>query len=413
MAFDDTRYFTFTVKPAPSVLVVSDDPVDARFLLDAIDPDPAALTPGTPRPYRAESVLTSRFSEKAENLGKRYRCIFLNNVSELSETDWGKLSGFVREGGGLVVGLGRRSRLENYTSPTAAQILPATLEKVVAPKGGTKFGDVADFSHPLFSRYPKELAAMLSQVDIARYWRVAPHEGARVLVSYADKDPALVERVFKGSQTGRVLLWTTPLSRRAEPNSPDAWNEFPVSVGWSYYYLMNQSVSYLSGTTEEVLNFEAGKNVVLPLDPTRLYKNYIVQDPERKSTERLSPLQNSDALVVEAPQQIGNWAVSASGTGAQGSVSVTGFSLNPPVSETEFVALEAADLDRLFGEKAYALADDVSKFDQVLVDIRIGRELFPWIMMLIMVVVAVEGVLANRFYRESGAGQGAAVKQPA
>ena len=33
--------------------------------------------------------------------------------------------------------------------------------------------------------------------------------------------------------------------------------------------------------------------------------------------------------------------------------------------------------------------------------IRVGRELFPWIMMLILVVVTLEGLLANRFYRET------------
>ena len=31
-----------------------------------------------------------------------------------------------------------------------------------------------------------------------------------------------------------------------------------------------------------------------------------------------------------------------------------------------------------------------------------GQELFPWIMAIILLVVCVEGVLANRFYRETG-----------
>ena len=37
----------------------------------------------------------------------------------------------------------------------------------------------------------------------------------------------------------------------------------------------------------------------------------------------------------------------------------------------------------------------------VVSSIRIGRELFPWLMLLILIVVTLEGVLANRFYRES------------
>ncbi len=413
LKFDDTRYFTFVVKPAPHVLVVADDPRDAFFILNAIDPDPAVLPAGTARPYRATAVTSAQFAENSENLAKRYRCIFLNNVAEVNEAEWGRLSGFVRDGGGLVIGLGRRCLSSNYGLATATQILPATLEKVVSPKEPTTFADVADFNHPLFSRYPKELAAMLGQTPVYRYWEVKPAEGARVLVSYADKAPALVERVFKGSRTGRVLLWTTPLARRSEDNSPDAWNEFPATLFWSFMYLMPQTVAYLSGTTEETLNFDAGNNVVLPLDPTLRFKNYLVQDPEKKSSDRLSPPENSDALEVISPQQLGNWSIKASGS--EGNGSVLGFSLNPPVSETTFVPLEKADLDRLIGEKKYELADTPSELKGIVDKIRIGRELFPWLMLLILVIVALEGILANRFYREAGANSAApaVARQPA
>lgn len=410
MEFDDARYFTFTVQPAPTVLVVSDVPDDSRFIIDAIDPDPAVLTPGTPRPFRAEMVSTEKFPDKSENLSKKYRCIFLNNVSRLGETEWGRLNGYVREGGGLVIGLGRRTSVENYATPTAAQVLPATLEKPQTANPPTSFSEVADFSHPLFNRYSKEISAMLGQVPVSKFWLVKPMEGARTLVSYADKSPALVERIFKGSRTGRVLLWTTPLSRRAETTNPDGWNEFP-EVGWSFWFLMNQSVSYVTGTTEESLNFDAGKDVILPIDPTRRFKNYTVQDPDRKSSDRLTAPDNSAEIVVVAPQQLGNWSVKASGS--EGNGTVLGFSVNPPVTETQFVPLEKGDLDHIFGEKKYALAEERSQIKDILIQSRIGSELFPWLMMAIMVVVALEGVLANRFYKEAGTGQPTIARQPA
>jgi len=140
---------------------------------------------------------------------------------------------------------------------------------------------------------------------VVRYWNVKPYEGSRVLLSYADKSPALIERVFKGSKNGHVLLWTTPLSRRGISTVPDAWNEFPVK-NWSFLGLMDQTAAYLSGTTEESLTFEAGNEVVLPIDPTRRHTNYIVQDPEKKTSDRLSPPATSDALVIAA-QSVGNW----------------------------------------------------------------------------------------------------------
>jgi len=403
--FDDVRYLSFRVKPATNVLIVSDQAVDGEFIKDAIDPDPKTLPPGTARPFHADRVLTSKFLDRAENLGKRYRVIFLNNVKgqELGGVEWAPLSGFVRDGGGLVIGLGRLTDPENYRGTIAEQILPATLDAPVSPPTATTFGQVTDLSHPIFAKYARPLSEVLSQVPVSRYWSVKPHDqGSRVLLAYADKAPGLIERVFKGSRTGRVLLWTTPLSRRPDPKSPDAWNEFPNPLaGWSFFYLMNQTVSYLTGTVEEGLVFDAGRDVVLSIDPTRRLKDYAVQDPSGKTVETLSPPAGSDSLVISAPQQLGNWSLK--GTGTEGGAEVIGFSVNPPESETQFVPLETADLDRLFkGKDRYALAEDPSSLEKVVIRGRVGHELFPWVMLAIMMVVTTEGVLANRFYRESG-----------
>ena len=92
--------------------------------------------------------------------------------------------------------------------------------------------------------------------------------------SFADGAPALIERTFKGPKTGRVLLWTTPLSRRPDHGGglvadPGAWNEFPLptrTAGRSSV-LMNQTVPYLAGASNEQLNFEAGENVLLGSTP--------------------------------------------------------------------------------------------------------------------------------------------------
>jgi hypothetical protein len=399
LAFDDVRYFTFAVQAPTKVLVVSDLPIDAEFIADAVDPPSAP--PGTPRPYRVERVNPSQLAEKADSLAKNYRCVFLNNVSMLSESLWGKLGGFVLDGGGLVIGLGGRSDAENYHGPTAAQVLPATPDRSHEFKETGHFGEVTDNTHPLFQRYPKDLNEQLGVVPVYRYWRVTPREGSRVLVTYTDKAPALIERVLKGSKTGRVLLWTTPLSRRADSTSTDAWNEFPVDVyGWSFWYLMQQSVAYLAGTTEEGWSFEAGRDVVLPIDVTRRYKTFLVQDQERKTSESLALPPGGDSLVVVAPQHVGQWQVNASGEG--GTSETLGFSVNAPESESRFVPLGTDDLDKLFGnKKRYTLVDSTENISNVIIKTRTARELFPWLMFAILLIVTLENLLANRFHRET------------
>src|SRR5207248_8198245 len=98
----------------------------------------------------------------------------------------------------------------------------------------TTFGKIADATHPLFQRFGKDLESELGQVPVFHHWSLKPPEqpieGARTLLSFADGAPALLERAFKGPKTGRVLLWTTPLSTRASTAAnrpPDVWNEFP------------------------------------------------------------------------------------------------------------------------------------------------------------------------------------------
>ena len=399
LAFDDVRYFTFSLKPPTHVLVVSDQAVDAEFIAAAIDPEP--LHGSSSRPFRVEKIRTFQLQDQAENLSKRYRVVFLNNVEQLGEEEWVKLRGFVLDGGGLVVGLGNRSLSGNYSTITPAQLLPAAVEEQKPIKDGTTFGEILDLTHPLFAQFQKELSPMLHQAPVSKYWGVSVREGSRTLLTYADKAPALVERIFPGPRTGRVLLWTTPLSRRSDSTSPDAWNEFPNDLicGWSFFILMNQTVNYLSGATVQTMNYEAGKDVIVPIDPARRFKNYIVQGPEHKASERLTPTANSDSLAIVA-QQPGQWTVVASGD--DGKSETRGFSINAPAEETRFAVLENPDLEKLFGGKdGFSLADDAESLKRAVEKIRIGRELFPWVMLLIMVVVTVESVLANRFYRES------------
>ncbi len=79
-----------------------------------------------------------------------------------------------------------------------------------------------------------------------------------------------------------------------------------------------------------------------------------------------------------------------------------GFSLNPPRTESQFSPLEPRDLDAIFGKDGYALAEDATALQSLAEKVHVGTELFPWLMMLIMIIVTLENLLANTFYKETG-----------
>ena len=107
--------------------------------------------------------------------------------------------------------------------------------------------------------------------------------------------------------------------------------------------------------------------------------------------------------MIVAPQKVGNWKVDAST--AAGVKESLGFSLNALPAESQLTPLEESDLNALFdGKDRYALADDKESLERIHALIRVGRELFPWLMILIMLVVTVESVMSNRFHKESNRG---------
>jgi hypothetical protein len=222
-----------------------------------------------------------------------------------------------------------------------------------------------------------------------------------VLLSFSDAAPALLERTFKAQKTGRVLLWSTPLARRVRQADRAAWNEFPLPAAnnWSFLALMNESVRYVAGTTSEQFNFEAGENVSLSLAPGARSHTFLLTGPDAKSTQSLTPSASSDSLEIIAPQLLGQWTVTSKD--ADNGQTRLGFSLNPPRAESQFVPLQPAELDKLFGKDGYALAEDAKTLQKLATEVRIGRELFPYLMMLILFVVTLENFLANTFYKES------------
>jgi len=399
LKFDDQRYLSFEVRAPMKALVVADRSIDADFVALALDPDPAA---GGSRNFEvqraAASELPTRFREKGL---KDFAVVFLLNVATLDESTWGMLNAYVHEGGGLVVGLGDRCRADNYNGSIAAQLLPAQLGEPFAPPGehGTTFGKISDATHPLFDRFFKEIDEQFAVTPVYKYWRLQSSESGRTLVSFADGAPALLERTFRGARPGRVLLWTTPLARRPSRTDRAAWNEFPSPSFWAFPVIMNLSVPYLAGAVGDQLNFEAGEDVLLALPPNSRFQNFLITGPDEKATERLSPPSPGEPLRIASPQFLGQWTVTALGPGEERTQ--MGFSLNPPRAEGRYTPLETADLETIFGgEDGYALADDAKSLEKLTELIRVGHELFPWLMMLILAIVTAENYLANTFYKE-------------
>jgi hypothetical protein len=60
----------------------------------------------------------------------------------------------------------------------------------------------------------------------------------------------------------------------------------------------------------------------------------------------------------------------------------------------------AADLQAVFGDTEFRLAHNRDEIDRSVSAGRVGQELFPYLIVLLVLILACEQVLSNRFYQD-------------
>ncbi|MBI1324843.1 VWA domain-containing protein [bacterium] len=401
MPFDNTAYFSLVVRPPVKVLIVTDVEQDALFLAEALDPARGAggaALPGVSRPFRVEILRVGQLAERLRKADDRPNAIIVNNVAQIPEPLWTQLNLAVRSGVGLCVALGDRSRDDSYNGATAMTLLPATADnRFEAPAGQPLHFSAPDVNHPIFAQYAEELRTELTTVPVFRYRQTTRSgQGTRELLQISDGRSALLERVFDANVAGRILYWTTPLARRPSSSDAAAWNDFPRS--WSFVQVVNRMCAYLADTDSQTAMVEAGQDYLLPVEPDKGFKSALVKGPGDRPGEKRDIAPSENRLPILKPDLLGHWGVAL--TGAAGTARSTGFSVNPPATESQLRPIVKESLDTVFGKDKYSLAQDTESLEKAVGLARVGVEFFPWLMLLLLVVLSFENYLANRFYKD-------------
>lgn len=392
LAADDVRYFTFEVKPAWRVLIVAPKAahVYAPFLSEALAPTPFRLA--------GQARFDCRTITQQELAGQKldeYAAVCLLDPRPMEPADWQKLVNYAADGHGVAIFLGRNAEpVDAFNAQPAQKLLPGKLEiRVPRPDLDTYLAP-SDYRHPIlreFGQLPGTVPWDASPV--VEYWKLRDlAKGVDVVIPYNDPvasvaPPALLERPVG---RGRVVTMTTPVS---DDLNRDPWNYLPAD--WPYMVLVNETLSYLVGASQEQLNYYAGQTVILKLDPQSTHRSYVVTAPP-DVTFPLSADLKQHVLVVTEPDRLGNYRVQAGGTSGVD----RGFSVNLRPEQTRMDRLSQEDLDELFGSQKYRLARDRSQIERDVSLGRVGPELFPWVILLVALILGAEHVVANKFYRE-------------
>lgn len=394
---DDHRYFTVQVADAWPVLVVAPTNVQADYFVQAVSPlefRQSGKTWFDCREIRPSSLAATELAP--------YAALCLLDPPPLPPAEWERLAQFVNAGGGLALVLGHNAEASAaFQSPVARQLIGGKLARQWrAPEGGV-FLAPRQFDHPILREFRTIATGMpWDQLPVYRHWSFDPlDDDARVLVTYGNNQPAIVERLVG---KGRVLTMTTPLSDPARPVGRQAWNELPTAPdAWPFVVLADQMLQYLVGAGDGRLNLLAGQIAVLPQQPASDPPKFQLFTPEGQ-IEDLNP--HEGAWTVRFTEQPGHYRLK----GFRDAPVLRGFAVNLPAEREDLTRLSREELDQRLGSERYRFAATREEMDRDVGEARRGREFFPLLMIGVAIVLGLEQLLANRFYKPvEGRGGGA------
>jgi hypothetical protein len=408
LPFDNARYGTFLIREGRRALILADKAEDAvfwQFDLDYL------------KWFHSDVKEVSQISDWSPSDFDAYDLICLVNVARPTDSMWKKLRDYVRKGHGLIIVPGGEHwspELGAYNEDEVARkaLMPGRLERPLAvdkSSSGILWSQELP-RHPLFERF--RAWSKLDNVDflqeerrprVSHYWEVQPNpeggdDGApagQVLVTYADPEhhPALLERKVG---RGRVFLVTTAFDGSRDEHDRE-WNNYAQSS--FSRVLINLAAGYLAGDADKLtLNYPAGQVVSVTLPPNSRALKYNLLPPELVGPDTLLE-RTRDQQLLEIDQAVkpGNYTVYDGEAGRE----VAKFSINARPEEADLSRADAEEIQKLLGTNAIVpIAQSGNLRDVLQSHWPQPVELFFWLMVLVLFVLALECLLANRFYRQ-------------
>ncbi|MDA1052433.1 MAG: BatA domain-containing protein [Planctomycetota bacterium] len=387
---DNLRYFAIEVKEAWPLLVVAPENATASLFTEAI------------APFEFEQTGQARFSctvVPQSSLANRdldsYTAVCLLDPDPIPSVVWEQLGAYVRTGGGLAVFLGHHAQATiSFNEPAAQQLLGGRLARVWRSADRSLFLAPDRYDHPVLAPFRDRTTSVpWDAAPVFKHWVLEPlNDNAAVIVSYANGKAALVEQPVG---RGRTITMTTPVSDPLRPSDHAAWNELPTSEdAWPYLVLMNELMLHLTDSSATRLNYVAGETAVLPNDSRIHPERYQMFTPAEQPQEVRA---RDGEVIVRFTEYAGAYRLK----GVKDGPMTRGFAVNLLPDATDLTRLSREELDSRLGKGRYQLARDQDEIELGVGEARVGREFYSHLLVLLAVVLGIEHLMANRFYRKS------------
>jgi hypothetical protein len=390
---DDVRYLVLRLRDRLRVLLVNGEPNSIAyrdelfFLSRALNPTRDATSGIVPKLVSPDALLTEQLDG--------YEVVILANVPRVAPPAAQRLEQYVRAGGGLLLAMGDQVDVE-ATNNTLRELLPKPLRNIKElalrddPDAPVKITRIAATlpQHPIFRAFELPGGTTLQSVQVYSYMLLEPGapQQSKVLLSYKDNAPALVERKV---DAGHVLLWTTSVD--------DEWTDLPVRS--PFVPLMQRSVMYLArrAASRAQDSVEVGQRLKLDVSGA-VRERVIFQGPLHDNPARVvvEPAEGIAAFTPERPGCYLVWADSDAaddtpqGQRPRNRLDELAFCANTPAAESLLAPLPTNALDPWLSSAQRADQQGAQRGPQR------RQNLWPTILFIITLFLLAETILGVR-----------------
>ncbi len=396
LSIDDRRYFTIEIQPQWNVLVAHGPDVDPANLVEAIDPQ--VNDNGEIGLFDCDVITTDQMPPPEL---EQYRVIFLLNPDQISDSLWALLERYVSGGGNLAIFLGHQAASGNepkpdFRSAAAANVLPGSLLRIWRRSEGDLSIQMDQMAHPALKRFrPLASLSVWQPFSVFRHWEFEGLDSnSQVVLRFSNGMPAVIERRVGD---GKVICMTTPITEPTRPEGRTTWNHLFISVPepWPAWMLVTEISKYLASASRDQLNLQVGQTAVLQNDADRHPLQYRLFSPRGGEPERIRPSKNT--IRYGFTDMPGNYRLKGELDGPV----LRGFSVNLPAGATDLQRIESEQLNALLGDDRYQLGRDREEIRRQQGATRMGQEFYPILALMLGLFLALETIMANRFYRKA------------
>lgn len=361
-ADDNAYYFTVDVLPKINVLLVNGEASDNWFD-DEGHWFGLAVSSTDSSPFSLQTIDPAELSAAAM---RQSDVVALLNVGELTSSQAAALGEYVVNGGSLLIAPGDRVD-ERAFNQQLGEISPARLEQV-GLLGRDDYLVIADYDrrHPILRPLGSDWSARFQG-----HWRLTPSEDAKVLMQFDNTEAALVENDVG---EGKVLLFASSLD-----------------LEWNNLALQGLFLPFVHETLRHLVRSEAGQSAYEIGDSINLAQfvsdaEVVVQDANGRSVS----LEANNLQRATSPGLF---------TATSGAVSRR-YAVNILPEESNFTRVATSTLyDAVVNPDTSPLQSREAQTAQLIEELENPQRLWWWILTLVMVLLLVEVLVANRTYR--------------